>query len=89
MKWFRLTLALLFIVSLTMMACSDDGTPTDTSGTGSAPSDTDASNVCDGGRCADSQAAETQCQIFLDQCLTYAPEKQCVDGAWGICNTAP
>jgi hypothetical protein len=90
MKLFRLVLAVIFIVAFTMIACSDDETPTSTEGTGSPPSGTDASNVCDGGRCADSPAAKQQCEIFLEQCLTYAPnESDCVGGAWVICNSAP
>jgi len=90
MKSFRLALAVVFIVVFIMIACSDDPSPTDTSGTGSPPPETDTSNVCDGGRCEDSPAAKTQCEIFLNSCLEWAADEQeCVDGAWVICNAAP
>jgi len=90
MKLFRLTLAVLFIVVFALIACNEEPTPTDPADTGGAPpSGTDASNVCSGGNCANSQVLETQCDIFLASCLTYAPEKECVDGAWVICNAAP
>jgi len=82
MNSFRLTLAVIFIVAFTMIACSDDDeTPTD-AGT---PSNVDAGNVCDQDFCATMPAKKTQCEIFLEQCLDIEDEDECVGAAWLIC----
>ena len=85
MTSFRVTLALVFIIAFTMIACSD-GEETPTSPGGSPPPDTNVNNVCTMARCAESDIVRTQCEIFLNQCLLVEDEDDCVGGAWAICN---
>ena len=87
MKSFRFTLAILFIATFAMIACSDDeSTPTDTGGT--PPDDTNSSNVCSRELCAENAALKQECEEFLANCLAMEEfnQEECVGGAWVICN---
>ena len=83
MKFFRLTLVVVFVIAFTLVACSEDESPTD-SGT---PDDVNSSNVCNQGICTSGSTAQQECQDFLNNCLQVEDEDECVGGAWLICET--
>jgi hypothetical protein len=81
MKSFRLALAVVFIAAFTIVACSDDESPTDTG----SPDNLNAGNVCNEGICSTNGTAQQQCEDFLNDCLRVEDEDECVGGAWLIC----
>ena len=83
MKSFRITLVLVAIIAFSLVACSDDDSPTD-SGT---PDETSIGTVCNEGICATNAAAKQQCEDFLSNCLAVEDEDECLGGAWLICET--
>jgi len=81
MKSFRLALVVVFIAAFSIVACSDDESPTDTG----TPDNLNAGNVCDEGICTPGSAAQQDCQDFLDRCLMWEDEDECVGAAWLNC----
>jgi len=81
MKSFRITLVMVAIIAFSIVACSDDDSPTDTG----TPDDTSAGNVCNEGICSTNDAEKARCEEFLSNCLQVEDEDECIGGAWLIC----
>jgi hypothetical protein len=86
MKPFRLTLALVFIIAFTLIACSEDDTTTNPED--GVPDDVNSGNVCDQELCGTNEALQDECQDFYNTCIEndVGSGEECVAGAWMICN---
>jgi len=84
MKMFRLALVVIFMSAFTIVACSDDESPTDTG----TPDQVNSSNVCDQEFCATNPTKQQECQTFLNNCLNSVGsgrDDECIGGAYLIC----